>query len=882
MKKTFAALLALVLSLVMAIGSAYAVSAAPEGGFVAAEAVDAPADSEGGSAENASEEGESPEGESAEEAAPESESGEDASESAEAEGEGESEGEQQEGGFTTTGWQGEETGFDPIEYLVIPAEGDQAELGYLESTPIIEADALKFKDLNKNGELDIYEDWRQPVEDRVEDLYAQMTDEERCMLMYHVCTCGDNAGVTYNYHTLYDQDFTWGEKYASMWFYITQYGITTYLDNSNGTPDMQVGAHNVMQAIAEETRLGVPVTLSCDRQYNAWGGYIDSPKNAFVYAHDMELAAQIYKMYAEETRAIGYHVILQPVVELASKNGENPEYVAEVVKTEVEATQEGGIQTCTKHYVGFQYAGSHSDAMVFDSWFDGWRAAIASGTMWIMSNSYNQGIGEGVKVDYDKVSLSYLRNELGYDGIVLTDWGAVGNGMAIGIYDEGGPEETDVAALTLPERYAWVINNGVDQLGAPGAGSPELALEESGPGILGVGTVKDALDQGLITPERIKEAACRILTSKFASGIFENPYSDGQKALELSASPEFAAEKWEITDNETLEAARNPEEVELERQLMAKSTILVKNDDNLLPLDKSLKVYVESTASSIAQDKLVEYFSQYAEVVEDMEEADVVVADLTSYNDQAEYIVEDAKDFGKKLVIVCNCVEPDAWTVENADALLYMTFTRTADHGTGIQGIIITTEPDVYAQIVYGDREPAGMIISEVARDSAASEAQWKDMAGDMGADNWTRMILLAMLKTSEDHSVPENFGDPLLCYKYGMRYGTEPEFVFDTLVLPKSTTEVTEETSSGTSTSYQTIDGIKSGEPFSVYSLLWNNGADGMITVNAAIDGEVAAQKVMAVNGGSWRIIKMDLVIDEAGEHTVTVGDITKTITVE
>ena len=53
------------------------------------------------------------------------------------------------------------------------------------------------------------------------------------------------------------------------------------------------------------------------------------------------------------------------------------------------------------------------------------------------------------------------------------------------------------------------------------------------------------------------------------------------------------------------------------------------------------------------------------------------------------------------------------------------------------------------------------------------------------------------------------------------------------------------------------------------------------MTTVQATCDGEVIAQKIMAVNGGDWRVVEMRLTIDEPGEHVVTVGDLTKTITI-
>ena len=61
----------------------------------------------------------------------------------------------------------------------------------------------------------------------------------------------------------------------------------------------------------------------------------------------------------------------------------------------------------------------------------------------------------------------------------------------------------------------------------------------------------------------------------------------------------------------------------------------------------------------------------------------------------------------------------------------------------------------------------------------------------------------------------------------------------------------------------------------------MWNSGADGIITVQALVDGEVNAEKIMAVNGGSWRVLKMDVTIDAPGEHVITVGDLSSTLNI-
>ncbi len=780
------------------------------------------------------------------------------------------------------------TDYDQVNaaITVIPATDTQAELGYLDGvTPILEVDGLKFKDLNGNGQLDVYEDWRQELDARVKDLYDQMTLEEKAGLFYHVNTCGNPQGVDFadsrymfsTESTVPDENATFESK--SMWYYINELKITSHLDNTNGTPAQQIVYHNAMQALAEDTRLGIPVVISNDRQYNAWGGMIDTAHDAFGAANDLELSEKLWTAYSLESRAVGIHVVLHPYSqELGSWNGEDPEYAGNMTKAEVAAIQvEGGTEACMKHFIArggdSSFQNARSDAQTVDNWMTAWKIALESNPKWVMTNGYGTGLTNTVHVDYDKETMDYLRNTLGYDGIIVSDWGDQGDSNSGGTTVDG----VEILSLSIPERYAYVINNGLDQIGA-------FACDYESDGHGGQANrsgINEALEQGLISEERCYETCYRVLKDKFELGLFENPYSDKDKALAIAASAEYIAEPWDITDIDTLMAARNPEVVELERQLQAESAVLIKNDDDLLPLQKGTKVYINSTASAITLEGYKKVLPEFAELVEDIEQADVVIADCTQMNDAAELIIEDAKDAGKKLVIVANAIDPDTYMLENGDAVLALTFSRPADHGTGAGGFITTTEPIMLAKLLFGDAEPAGMVVKELARDSAMDDAQWKDLAGDQGANQWVRMMLLATMKTSENNTVPNNWGDPLVQYQYGMKYGEKPEFVYDTLVLPRATHEVVTESNGSTRTSYESVVETKAGVPFNAYVLLWNNGADGMTTVQATCDGEVIAQKIMAVNGGDWRVVEMTLTIDEPGEHVVTVGDLTKTITI-
>ena len=789
------------------------------------------------------------------------------------------------------------TSYDEVNaaITVIPASGEQKELGYLNGvTAILEVDGLQFKDLNGNGQLDVYEDWRQDTDARVWDLINQMTLEEKAGLFYHVNTCGNPQGVDFansEYMFGMEADFSTPETPAdgpsanpafatkSMWYYINTLNITTHLDNTNGTPAQQIVYHNAMQALGESTRLGIPVVISNDRQYNAWGGMIDTAHDAFGAANDLELAQKLWTIYSLESRAVGIHVVLHPYSqELGSWNGEDPVYAGEMTRAEVAAIQvEGGTEACIKHFIArggdSSFQNARSDGQTVDNWMTAWKLALESNPKWLMTNGYGTGLSNTVHVDYDKETMDYLRNTLGFEGIVVSDWGDQGDNNSQGVTADG----IDLMSLTIPERYAFTINLGLDQIGNP-------AADYSGDGHMGTadrGAMEVTMKEGLVSEERANQTFYRVLKDKFDMGLFENPYADAEKALALAASAEYIAQPWDIVDTDTLMAARNPEVVALERQLQAESAILIKNEENLLPLAKGIKAYIGSTAAAITLAGYKAVLPDYCELVENIDDADVVIADCTQNNDAAELIIEDAKDAGKKLVIVANCIDPDVSMIENADALLALTFSRPADHGTGAGGFITTTEPVMLAQLLFGDVQPAGMVVKEIARDSTANEAQWKDLAGDQGADMWVRLMLLATMKTTDGNTVPGNWGDPLIQYRYGMKYGAEPDFAYEALVLPRVTKEVVTESNGSTMTNYESVVETKAGVPFPVYCLMWNNGDDGITTVQALVDGEVNAEKIMAINSGDWRVLKMDITIDQPGEHTVTVGSLTKTINI-
>ncbi len=752
------------------------------------------------------------------------------------------------------------------EYATIPADETtgQVLLTYVEGvTPILEVDGLKFKDMNKNGSLDVYEDWRQETDTRIADLIAQMTPEEEVGLLFCV-----NTQLVDAVHM------------------VQEYALTCQLFNLNGTPETITNTLNNLQAAAEAERLGVPMVFTSDREYNAFGGYIDKAHEAVGNANDPELAYELACYYGKAMRAVGIHVTFEPYAnEIGAQYGENPELIASIVHEEIRGLEENGLASCTKHWIGrggdSSFGNARSVAQNFDNWMVGWKAALSGGSEWVMTNCGGTGISNTVDVKWDKATMSYLRDTLGFDGVVVTDWWALGGGPSnhgrmSGITAEG----VDLGEQTIGWLYNEALANGTDMFGS-GSMIRDYSNWESSPSSNYPQAIIDGLASGEVEKANVDQAATRILRFKYNKGLFENPYCDVDAAVALCASAEWAANQTPITNNEELRAARNPYEVELTERLQAESAVLVKNDNNLLPLSKDAKVYVDASSAD-AKEGYKKYFAEKgATIVDDMEQADVVVGDYGTINDATELFIEDAQDYGKPIVMTLNGTDPTEYVLTNADAVLYLPYSQAADHGSTEGGFVTGTSPWIYADLIFGDKEPGGIITKEIARDALSDNAQWKDLAGDQGAPNYVRIIVQALMEDDPNHAAPNNYGDPMVTYQFGMSYGQDPDFQYSCLILPIVQEEREEEGSSGSiQTVVDSVQTAKAGEPFTVYALLRNNGADGFTIAQAKANGEVVAEKIMTVEGGSWRVLQMELTL-EAGEYTIDIGGQTGTITI-
>ncbi|MBQ7455084.1 MAG: glycoside hydrolase family 3 protein [Clostridia bacterium] len=752
-------------------------------------------------------------------------------------------------------------------YAVVEESGAQQRLTYTEGvTALLEADGLLFKDMNGNGALDAYEDWRLPAQERAENLLAQMDAYEKAGTLFCVSPVPALAGEA-----------------------IAEFHITSLIFNLNETPDGTARALNGVQALAEAERLSIPVTVFTDREY-AFAGLLDAAHAALGSADDNDLTSALCAFYGEAMEKMGYHVTLNPQgVEIGAAYGENPEHIASTVTSEISGLMAGGLSACAKYWIGrggdSAYGDAGSVAANLDNWMVGWRAAIGAGVEYIMTDCGGTGLSATTDVKWDKATMSYLRDTLGYGGIVISDRQALGRGAHVtGVTAEG----VDLAE----QSGAWLYNealkngtdmfssgtvyhgtdvNGADQGNGTRVGSPMSAWPDC---------IAEGLLSGEVEEEYVDRSVLRVLVYKFEKGLFEDPYRDPDEALRFAASEAFCQEKWEIEDNATLRAARNPLEVELTERLQAQSAVLLKNAEGLLPLAAGTKVYFTGASADVI-DLYKECIGEYGEIVSSVEEADVCVGLFSTLGEAAEILLEDAW-YEEKPVVLTLTAKATEYALQNADAVLYLPYVQQPAYGEGGIGFVFGTEPWVYAGLLFGAREPGGILQKEQARTEAENALQWDDLAGDQGANDYVRLLVQALMEDDPNHASPANYGDPLLPYRYGMAYGERGDFVFSCLMMPRVTREIETMNSRGEAVVIPTTDNqAVAGEPITVRCLLRNNGGDDIVPVVVYANDRPVAEKLYAVEGGSWRVVQIEIIL-ESGDYTIRIGGATGELSVQ
>ncbi|WP_270887012.1 glycoside hydrolase family 3 protein [Pedococcus sp. 5OH_020] len=477
-------------------------------------------------------------------------------------------------------------------------------------------EGVAYRDLNGNGRMDPYEDPRLPVEERVEDLLGRMSLEEKVGLMFQTVIEAGSDGTLVESPGAISKSAT------------TEVVVGKHLSHFNvhalDDPRMAARWHNALQALAEQTPHGIPVTVSTDprhafmenagvsftaRSFSQW------PEPLGLAAlRDPALVREFADIARQEYCSVGIRAALHPTLDLATEPrwarqagtfGQDPDLVTELGLAYLRGFQgeslgPSSVACTSKHFPGGGPQKDGEDAHFpygREQVYPGGRFAdhlkpfpplIEAGTAAIMPY---YGMPVGLTVDgeqIEEVGFGYnrqiitglLRERLGYDGVVVTDWELV--------------NDNHVGDQVLPAR-AWGVEH-LDPLGRMEqilqAGADQFGGEEC------VDLLLDLVKQGRVTEERIDVSARRLLTVKFRLGLFDDPYVDEDEAAVTVGRSDFrdagyAAQARSVT---VLQNA-------MPRNAMSRNAVLENGagpggngDGTLLPLARGLRVYAENLA----------------------------------------------------------------------------------------------------------------------------------------------------------------------------------------------------------------------------------------------------------------------------------------------
>lgn len=451
--------------------------------------------------------------------------------------------------------------------------------------PVLEVDGLEFRDLDGSGDLTPYEDWRLSANERAADLVSRLSVAEKAGQLMHGSLANDDAG--------YDVD--------AFRTRLENRHITTFISRFGTDAAELAAAHNDLQELAEQQPFGIPLKISTDPRngFTVKAGQTVGTADFTAFPDPIGMGAvgdpgttrRMADVVRREYRAAGIHEALSPQADLATEPrwtridgtyGSVGTAVRDHVRAYVEGMQgEGGISadgvtTVTKHWAGYgaqvngydshyhygRYAsfegGNFAEHLLpYEGAFEAGAAGIMPTYSILKDLEINGEPVEQVGAGHNEYLLQdLLRGEYGFGGVVTSDWGIVNDCPEAcralqppepfwGAHGVGMP--WGVEDMTLPERYASALNAGVDIIG--GSDTPEHIVA--------------AVREGLLSGERLDEAARRVLEQKFELGLFENPYVDpaaAERTVGSAASRAFAD------------------------RVQARSLTLLANDDGALPV----------------------------------------------------------------------------------------------------------------------------------------------------------------------------------------------------------------------------------------------------------------------------------------------------------
>ena len=540
------------------------------------------------------------------------------------------------------------------------------DLGYNSESgvKILRIDGYAFKDLNRNGQLDAYEDWRLTPEQRAHNLATQIDIEQIAGLMLYsphmvvndsvlsdkIRTCLLNDKMRHILVTKVKNAYT-----AALW-------------------------HNNLQALAESQPYGIPTNNSSDpRNYTEADGEFNAGSGGDIsqWPREVGLAAtfdlDIIRRHAEiasiEYRALGITTTLSPQIDLSTDPrwrrfygtfSEDADLCTDIARIYTDAFQTTpgsrtgwgnlSVNCMAKHWPGGGTGEAGRDAhYCFGQYgvypgnnfeehllpftegalkLDG-ATQQASAIMPYYTISYGiDPSGKNVANGFSRYIITdLLREQYGYNGVVCTDWIITGDNPRVETMN-GKP--WGMEHLSINERHFEAIYAGCDQFGGNDDKMPVLAAYDIWCERFG----KESAEK------RFRESAERLLLNFFRVGVFENPYVDPVHTAEIVGCQEFVVEGYDA---------------------QLKSIVMLKNHNQSLPLQKGAKVYFPKRyyPASIGffsrhQPSIAHYdwqidtavVKQYFELVDTPEEADFALLYIFSPEGNWGYSEEDVRQGG--------------------------------------------------------------------------------------------------------------------------------------------------------------------------------------------------------------------------------------------
>lgn len=444
----------------------------------------------------------------------------------------------------------------------IPRTAGQPEITS-RNIPVLKIGRLKFRDLNRDGVLEPYEDWRLTAEARADNLVRRMQLPEKIGAMLHANLPGLGSGWGFS---------TVGYDFRRLRVLVQERALNSFLTRIVVDPETLAEQNNAAQEVAESTRLGIPLTISTDprnhfqhvagagtetKGFSQWPNAI-----GFGAIGDVDLVRRFAEIARQEYRAVGINMALSPQADLYTEPrwsrgvdtfGSTASAVSPLVAAYVAGFQgsdrglaRGGVAAIVKHWVGYgalpdgfdshNYYGRRAKLdRGFQQHVDAFGGAFRMKVAGLMP-SYNipgdlilyGSPVEQVASGFNKQLLEgLLRGKLKYQGLVLSDW-SITEPCSESCRHPTRPVEPPntpwgVEDLTTQARYAKGVVAGIDQFG----------------GVDDVQPLAKAVAAGDITEARLDESVKRIMIVKFEAGLFESPFVDVKRVATTVGSPTF-------------------------------------------------------------------------------------------------------------------------------------------------------------------------------------------------------------------------------------------------------------------------------------------------------------------------------------------------------